>query len=220
MADTRLRRNVPRQPRRRAGRRAYPDGLFVGVATAADARALGAGHGVVRASADGAAAARRRRRGPAPPRRTPRTPCDGPRAFWECLRIALPAWPATVALGWTVALAFATARAGAWSAATVAAPLATLAGAALLAGSVVALKWALLGQVRPGQHAFWSCWCRTLGLPLHGVGHLGARRYGPGGTLLLNAVLRAFEMRIRPPGRARARLHAGRRSRRHAPLRG
>jgi non-ribosomal peptide synthetase-like protein len=24
---------------------------------------------------------------------------------------------------------------------------------------VLGLKWALLGRVRPGQHAFWSCWC-------------------------------------------------------------
>ena len=34
--------------------------------------------------------------------------------------------------------------------------LAAAAGPCLL---VLALKWLLLGRVKPGQHALWSCWC-------------------------------------------------------------
>ncbi|MFK5143356.1 hypothetical protein ACI4A9_28035, partial [Klebsiella pneumoniae] len=38
-------------------------------------------------------------------------------------------------------------------------PLATLAPLVMLCGAVLVLKWALIGRVRPGQHALWSCWC-------------------------------------------------------------
>jgi non-ribosomal peptide synthetase-like protein len=36
--------------------------------------------------------------------------------------------------------------------------LTVVAGASLCA-LVLALKWVLLGRVRPGTHALWSCWC-------------------------------------------------------------
>jgi non-ribosomal peptide synthetase-like protein len=39
------------------------------------------------------------------------------------------------------------------------APLATLAAFLTLCGIVLAMKWALIGRVRPGQHPLWSCWC-------------------------------------------------------------
>ena len=36
---------------------------------------------------------------------------------------------------------------------------ATAVAAAALAATCVALKWLLLGRVRPGTHPLWSCWC-------------------------------------------------------------
>jgi hypothetical protein len=38
-------------------------------------------------------------------------------------------------------------------------PGATLATMVALCLVVMALKWGLIGRVRPGQHALWSCWC-------------------------------------------------------------
>src|SRR4030095_14719992 len=46
-----------------------------------------------------------------------------------------------------------------WILAFLIVPAFAAAGALTLALVVLALKWILLGRVRPGQHALWSCWC-------------------------------------------------------------
>jgi non-ribosomal peptide synthetase-like protein len=38
-------------------------------------------------------------------------------------------------------------------------PAGVLAALATLCASVLVLKWILIGRVRPGTHALWSCWC-------------------------------------------------------------
>jgi non-ribosomal peptide synthetase-like protein len=81
------------------------------------------------------------------------------RVVWELARFAVPAPPIFVAL-W----------AAGWIAAIVASDHGLLEESLRIAGvvfavaalgvlSVLALKWLLLGRVRPGQHALWSCWC-------------------------------------------------------------
>ncbi|MEO8084642.1 MAG: amino acid adenylation protein, partial [Ardenticatenales bacterium] len=174
----------------------YPDGLFVGVATVADASIATPGS----AWFGHPPFALPRRAVVHADRRLTHAPDAlrwATRAFWESLRLALPAWPVAVLAGWATVIAAAAARFGALAAIAWAAPVATVAAAVVLIGSVVALKWALLGRVKPGQHAFWSCWCgrwdflyMAWGIWTGGVlGRLS-------GTLLLNAVLRLFGARI------------------------
>ena len=81
------------------------------------------------------------------------------RVFWEALRVTLPAAPALVLVAWFRAVS-------AWQDAVplavtigVVVPLATMAVLLTLCGIVLAMKWALLGRVKPGQHPLWSCWC-------------------------------------------------------------
>jgi non-ribosomal peptide synthetase-like protein len=110
------------------------------------------------------------------------------RLFWESLRFALPALPATVALWWfDVFVAF-----GFWGAlvATGAAPLA-------LALVVLVTKWLLLGRVQPGQHGLWSCWASRWDFHYVLWGRYGRAMLSPlEGTLVLPWFLRAMGMRI------------------------
>ena len=78
---------------------------------------------------------------------------------WECLRFALPVVPALLAIGWCRAVVSA---AGSWASpqlVLVAVPTLVTAAGASLCALVLALKWLLLGRVRPGSHPLWSCWC-------------------------------------------------------------
>ncbi|MEQ1633135.1 MAG: AMP-binding protein, partial [Planctomycetota bacterium] len=79
------------------------------------------------------------------------------RVFWEALRFSIPLVPAIAMVPWFDTLAAADPTAVSTWLVTV--PLATLAWAWGLAVFVILLKWLLLGRVRPGQHALWSCWC-------------------------------------------------------------
>jgi len=194
-----------------AGHR-WNDALFVGVATAPDPDAIDAVASVEAVPASNGVAWFGH-----PPFRLPRrerVPSDrrlthvpGParwwtRAFWESLRLTLPAWPMIVAIGWiavmdTAAARWATTAFGrAWLFGVVV-PTATLAAAAVLVASVIVLKWALLGRVKPGQHAFWSCWCARWDFCYMAWGFWAHPVLAPlEGTLWLNAVLRLFGMEI------------------------
>jgi non-ribosomal peptide synthetase-like protein len=80
------------------------------------------------------------------------------RGFWEVLRFALPAAFALVGLIWYAALAAAKAALALPVFLLVAGPLLNLAALAAPAGLVIAIKWTLLGRVRPGVHPLWSSW--------------------------------------------------------------
>jgi non-ribosomal peptide synthetase-like protein len=81
------------------------------------------------------------------------------RLFWEVLRTALPVLPALAVMGWL----------GTIAALDDVVPLAALLFGLVPLGAVftgfaftalaLALKWILLGKVRPGLHPLWSCWC-------------------------------------------------------------
>jgi non-ribosomal peptide synthetase-like protein len=80
------------------------------------------------------------------------------RVFWEALRFALPLVPLLVLVAWYRTLAAADISSPMFLFLVVV-PLVTLAAAASPAVLVLAMKWTLLGRVRPGQHPLWSCWC-------------------------------------------------------------
>ncbi len=73
------------------------------------------------------------------------------RVLWELARFGLPGVGSLFALGWAGAAA-----GGATVGDIAQASVLCAAGLVLL---VLALKWALLGRIRPGQHGLWSCWC-------------------------------------------------------------
>ena len=81
------------------------------------------------------------------------------RLFWEGLRFALPIGPLLTSIAWLQMLT----RGGLHFSRLIfllaVAPLATLAASMAMCGTILAMKWGLLGRVRPGQHALWSCWC-------------------------------------------------------------
>jgi non-ribosomal peptide synthetase-like protein len=63
--------------------------------------------------------------------------------------------------------------------------------------AVLALKWLLIGRVRPGQHALWSCWCSRWDYV-----YVAWAKYANlilqqlEGTFLLTAYLRLMGLRI------------------------
>jgi non-ribosomal peptide synthetase-like protein len=81
------------------------------------------------------------------------------RLFWEALRFVLPVLPVLLTALWYMALTDTAHGVSAPVYALVVIPLATLMPLVLLCGTVLALKWLLIGRVKPGQHALWSCWC-------------------------------------------------------------
>jgi len=115
------------------------------------------------------------------------------RAFWESLRLLLPAVPAVLVAGWLAVVVAPTASPLAGALAVMSASLVVL---ALPSAVVVALKWLLLGRVAPGQHPFWSCWCGRWDFLYMAWGFWARPLAALEGTLLLNAVLRAVGVRI------------------------
>ena len=119
------------------------------------------------------------------------------RIFWEALRFALPVLPFLVTMAWLSQLAYSEPL---WWRPTfllVAVPLGTLGAAAVMCGAVLALKWGLLGRVRPGQHGLWSCWASRWDFVYVAWGQYArAALQALEGTLLLNAYLRATGMTI------------------------
>jgi non-ribosomal peptide synthetase-like protein len=78
------------------------------------------------------------------------------RWLWEGARVLLPLGLVAVGAAWLEAV-LGLAATGVTRVAGVAAV--TAAAALALAVACVALKWLLLGRVRPGAHVLWSCWC-------------------------------------------------------------
>jgi len=63
--------------------------------------------------------------------------------------------------------------------------------------SIIALKWLLLGRVRPGRHPLWSCWCSRWDFLYVAWGFWARGILGQlEGTVFLTWFLRAIGMRI------------------------
>ncbi|MFM7320382.1 MAG: hypothetical protein ACKO5K_02510 [Armatimonadota bacterium] len=117
------------------------------------------------------------------------------RLLWESARVLLPAFPAWLWVGWLGTAATAPHFVSAF-----ALEQAVAAGLGVLvvpAGVVVALKWVLLGRVRPGTHPLWSCWCGRWDFLYMVWTEWALPALVPlEGTLWLNVYLRAMGMRI------------------------
>jgi non-ribosomal peptide synthetase-like protein len=81
------------------------------------------------------------------------------RLFWEVLRFALPIIPLLLTAAWYRLLVDTERAVSAPVYDLLVIPAATLLPLMALCLTVLALKWLLIGRVRPGQHALWSCWC-------------------------------------------------------------
>jgi non-ribosomal peptide synthetase-like protein len=118
------------------------------------------------------------------------------RWIWELARFALPLVPMAALEGWTY---------GAQEVRTepegllypVLLPAISLACAAALGGTALAVKWLLLGRVRPGSHPLWSCWCSRWDFLYVAWRLIAMPALTPlEGTLLLPLYLRRTGMRI------------------------
>jgi len=119
------------------------------------------------------------------------------RVFWELLRFTLPIWPLTLTVLWYKMLAEGAVGTSLVEFDLVVIPLATLAPLVGLCLAVTALKWALIGRVKPGQHALWSCWASRWDFV-----YVAWARYANAilqqleGTFLLIAYLRLMGLKI------------------------
>ncbi|MEV4641255.1 amino acid adenylation domain-containing protein [Actinoplanes sp. NPDC049548] len=119
------------------------------------------------------------------------------RMFWEWLRFALPVVPLAALVSWLAAVQAAAGGLGPEALVLVALPAITVAVEVALALLVLGLKWALLGRVRPGVHALWSCWSSRWDFLYVAWGFIaGPVLSALEGTTLLQGYLRAMGMRI------------------------
>jgi non-ribosomal peptide synthetase-like protein len=119
------------------------------------------------------------------------------RVFWEMSRLALPILPVLILPVWLKLLAYAHSNVSTPQLILIVAPLASLGAVLFFCFLVLALKWVLLGRVRPGLHPFWSCWCNRwdflyMAWEIYARGALSFLE----GTLLLSSYLRAMGARI------------------------
>jgi non-ribosomal peptide synthetase-like protein len=119
------------------------------------------------------------------------------RIFWEVLRFTIPLAPVLLVVFWLKLMAAAETTTSLPVLLLVVVPLLELGVAAVLCLLVLALKWFLLGGVRPGTHPLWSCWVSRwdflyVAWDFYARGPLMALE----GTLLLNWYLRAMGMKI------------------------
>jgi non-ribosomal peptide synthetase-like protein len=180
----------------------YPDGMFIGVATVADAARARPSSGwfghppMELPRRDVVEADRRLTHEPGAMRFLSRL-------SWETLRFALPVIPTVVVLLWFGAVGRSAAEASTASGAGMVAflcvtlPVLTLAALTSLCLVILLMKWALLGRVRPGHHALWSCWCSRWDFLFVAWGmYAKALLERLEGTVFLTWFLRAIGMRI------------------------
>ncbi|WP_296611342.1 non-ribosomal peptide synthetase [Sphingomonas sp.] len=118
------------------------------------------------------------------------------RLFWEVLRFALPVVPLMLTLLWyTIMVDEESAPPLVYQLVVI--PLAALVPLVALCATVLALKWMLIGRVKPGHHALWSCWCsRWDFVYVAWAKYATLLLQGLEGTFLLPAYLRAMGLRI------------------------
>ncbi len=119
------------------------------------------------------------------------------RLFWEWLRFALPIVPLAIMVTWFWWTATAVRMLPFAAFLAIGAAVVTFGVTLLPCLIILAMKWLLLGKVRPGVHPLWSCWCSrwdflyvAWGVIASGV--LAALE----GTLMLAVYLRRMGMKI------------------------
>jgi non-ribosomal peptide synthetase-like protein len=119
------------------------------------------------------------------------------RVLWEAARATLPIVPTLAMILWLRAVASAEAAVSTVMLLFVMLPAINLAWMMAFALLILAMKWVLLGRVKPGQHALWSCWCSRWDFLYVAWGiYARAGLSALEGTLMLTAYLRVVGMRI------------------------
>jgi non-ribosomal peptide synthetase-like protein len=174
----------------------YPEKLFVGVATVPDAMQIKPdtawfGHPPMQLPRRQVVASDKTvTHNPAPLRRATRL-------FWELLRFTLVCYPVFLGIIWFILMNSASNSFGPLGMAVLIAPAFSAGVAIALCIAIIIAKWILLGRAKPGQHAFWSCWCGRwdfLYMAWEYWGTFVLTRLD--GTLLLNIFLRLTGVRI------------------------
>jgi len=119
------------------------------------------------------------------------------RIFWELLRFTIPVVPVLLVLAWFSLLGAVEHDVSMPVMLLAVVPALDFAFFATLCVIVLALKWILLGRVKPGTHPLWSCWCSRWDFhyvvwEMYARGPLSALE----GTLLLNWYLRLMGVKI------------------------
>ena len=119
------------------------------------------------------------------------------RLFWELLRFIVPLPTMFLLLIWTEKLLLWRSQYEALLFYAYLAPLLSLACALVMVIGVIVLKWLLIGRMREGVHALWSCWASRWDF-LYVAWGAWARPVLAAleGTLMLNSVLRLFGVNI------------------------
>lgn len=119
------------------------------------------------------------------------------RVFWELLRFTLPLVPLFLVIAWFAVLEAAQPEVSLpvlVFAVVPALDLGFLLGLCLFG---LGLKWFLLGRVKPGTHALWSCWCSRWDFNYIAWHYLAlAPMQALEGTVILNSYLRALGSKI------------------------
>jgi len=119
------------------------------------------------------------------------------RIFWELLRFTLPVVPLLLVVVWFTVLEAAQPEVSLGVLVFCVVPLLDLGFLLGLCLFGLALKWVLLGRVRPGTHALWSCWCSRWDFNYIAWHYLAlAPMQALEGTILLNGYLRALGVKI------------------------
>jgi len=119
------------------------------------------------------------------------------RVFWELLRNGLLVVPLLAFPVWFKLVAGAEASFTRSIFLVGALPLITACLVICFCALVLLLKWALLGRVRPGIHAFWSCWCSRWDFLYVAWGFYASHALSVlEGTLILPWYLRAMGVKI------------------------
>ena len=119
------------------------------------------------------------------------------RVFWELLRSAILVVPMLIFPIWFHLLTTARETVSRQLFFLAVVPLASVGLVAIFCLLVLVLKWGLLGRVRPGIHAFWSCWCsRWDFLYVAWAFYASSALSFLEGTLLLSWYLRAMGARV------------------------
>ncbi|MBP2328386.1 non-ribosomal peptide synthetase-like protein [Kibdelosporangium banguiense] len=119
------------------------------------------------------------------------------RLFWEWLRFVLPVVPLAVMVAWFWGIALAVETLPYTGFLVIGAAAVTFGAALLPCLIVLAMKWLLLGKVRPGVHPLWSCWCSRWDFLYVAWGVIASGALAAvEGTLLLAVYLRRMGMKI------------------------
>jgi non-ribosomal peptide synthetase-like protein len=119
------------------------------------------------------------------------------RIFWELLRFSLPLVPLVLVAAWFAVLEAAQPEVSLGVLVFGVVPLLDLSFLVGLCLVGLALKWVLLGRVRPGTHALWSCWCSRWDFNYIAWHYLAlGPMHALEGTVLLNWYLRALGVKV------------------------